>query len=384
MKIDTVKVKVRDLVRNYIDNGDEGVFTYNPENKPDALLVCRPKYQRNFVYSEKEEQSLINSIMHGFPIGVFYWSKIQNDSPYDYEILDGQQRTLSICQYVVDHSFSVDNKFFSNLTKDEKDQILNYELTVNICSGSDSEELDWFRIINKVGEPLSNQELRNAIYAGPWLTDAKLFFSKPNGPAVQMSDKLIKTGRVNRQELLEKALKYVCYRDGFNDVKEYMARHQQDKDAQDLWQYYQDILNWERKLFPKTDSRLLVTQDWGKLYHEHKDETYNPNDLQADIDKLLSDDDVQTTNGIVPYVLSKKTILDQKFLHLRTFTENQKHKKYEEQGGICPICHQHFEYNEMDGDHIIPWSKGGHTTYDNLQMLCKHDNRVKSNKEING
>ena len=379
MQIKTIKVKVSDLTRNYVDNGEDGVFTYNDQNDPQALLVCRPAYQREFVYSEKEEQDLITSIMNEYPIGVFYWATIPNDPDYKYEILDGQQRTISICRYVVDHSFSVDKKFFSNLTDDERKQILDYEITVNICSGTDSEKLAWFKIINKSGEPLTKQELANAVYAGPWLTEAKLYFSRPNGPAVQMSDKWINTGKVIRQDLLEKALKYICYRDDYKDVEQYMAKHQQDKDAQDLWLYYQDILAWEKKLFPKTQSKLLVSQDWGKLYHEYNKNTYNPIDLQNDIDALVLDDDVTSTSGIVPYVLSERTVADQKHLNIRGFSRKQMLKKYQEQGGICPICKKHYEFKEMAGDHIVPWSKGGHTEYSNLQMLCKHDNEVKSN-----
>lgn len=379
MQIKTIKVRLEDLARNYVDNGEDGVFTYNDQNDPQALLVCRPAYQREFVYSEKEEQDLITSIMNEYPIGVFYWATIPNDPDYKYEILDGQQRTISICRYVADHSFSVNNKFFTNLTADEQKQILDYEITVNVCSGTDSEKLAWFKIINKSGEPLTKQELANAVYAGPWLTEAKLYFSRPNGPAVQMSDKWINTGNVIRQDLLEKALKYICYRDSYKDVEQYMAKHQQDKDAQDLWLYYQDILAWEKKLFPKTQSKLLTGQDWGKLYHEYNKKTYNPIDLQNDIDALVLDDDVTSTSGIVPYVLSERTVVDQKHLNIRDFSRKQMLKKYQEQGGICPICKKHYEFKEMAGDHIVPWSKGGHTEYSNLQMLCKHDNEVKSN-----
>ena len=84
-----------------------------------------------------------------------------------------------------------------------------------------------------------------------------------------------------------------------------------------------------------------------------------------------------------PYVLSDKTVADQKHLNIRGFSRKQMLKKYQEQGGICPICGKHYEFKEMAGDHIVPWSNGGHTEYSNLQMLCKHDNEVKSNKLLN-
>lgn len=384
MQITTKYISIRDLSRNYIDQGDQGVFTYNPDaNDPKPLLVCRPQYQRAFVYTAEESVDLIKSIMNGYPIGLFYWVETNNDPDHDYELMDGQQRTISICSYI-NGDFAVDKRFFYNLTNDEKKQILDYQIMVNVCEGTDqSSKLEWFKIINKSGEPLTNQELRNAVYAGPWLNDAKLYFSKPGGPAVKLSDDYVNTGKVNRQELLEKALKWVDYRDGFKDVREYMAKHQLDKDANDLWQYFQDVVNWAKKIFPKTNKKLLVTQDWGKLYHDYHDQTYNPNDLQAEIDKLMLDDDVTSTSGIVPYVLSDETVVDQKLLHIRTFSRRDMLKKYKEQDGICPACGKHYEFNEMEGDHIVPWSAGGRTEYSNLQMLCKSDNKRKSNDLLN-
>lgn len=60
----------------------------------------------------------------------------------------------------------------------------------------------------------------------------------------------------------------------------------------------------------------------------------------------------------------------------------QNHKRevlMKKQKGICPVCGKHFELSEMEGDHITPWSKGGKTTPDNLQMLCMGCNKSKSN-----
>lgn len=382
MQIKTTKVTVRDLSRNYEDLGDTGVFTYNPEDKPGALLVCRPKYQRAFVYTTEESVDLMKSIMNGFPIGLFYWVKTPNDPKYEYELMDGQQRTISICAYI-HGDFAVDGKFFYNLTKDEQDAILDYEIMVDVCDGSESEKLAWFTIVNKHGEPLSKQELRNAIYAGPWLSDAKLYFSKPEGPAVKIGDGYLKFAKVNRQELLEKALRWVILRDDLKDVEDYMAKHQLDKDASDLWMYYQEVIAWAKRIFPNEDKRILTAQDWGKLYHEHKDTTYNPNELQDEYDQLMADDDVTKKPGIIPYILSDETVVDQKYLHIRAFTRTQMMAQYHKQDGICPICHKHYEFNEMAGDHIVPWSKGGETEPDNLQMLCRHDNEIKSNNLLN-
>lgn len=44
---------------------------------------------------------------------------------------------------------------------------------VYLCSGEDSEKLEWFKTINIAGEKLTDQELRNAVYSGSWVSDAK-------------------------------------------------------------------------------------------------------------------------------------------------------------------------------------------------------------------
>ncbi len=81
-------------------------------------------------------------------------------------------------------------------------------------------------------------------------------------------------------------------------------------------------------------------------------------------------------SGIYEYVLTG----NEKYLNIRTFTDKQKREAYERQKGICVKCKKHFEIEEMEADHIKPWSKGGKTTAENCQMLCEDDNRTKSGK----
>lgn len=193
MKITETKIKVSDLVENYLDDGDGGVYSY------DNRLTIRPSFQREFIYRE-------------------------------------EQQTISIAQYV-NKDFPVkingNDKFFQNLTDEEKQTILDYELTVNICEGSEAEKLEWFKRINIAGAVLTPQELLNATYTGPWLADAKTYFSKRNCVAAKMADGYLK-GTPIRQELLEKALAWIADRDGLESGQMYMAIHQHDEDANDL------------------------------------------------------------------------------------------------------------------------------------------------------
>lgn len=181
MKITETKIKVSDLVENYKDNGDGGVFGYNDH------LTIRPSFQREFIYGEKQRAAVIDSVMNGFPLNVMYWSKTGANT---YEVLDGQQRTVSIAQYI-NKDFPIkingNDKFFQNLTDEEKQTILDYELTVYVCEGTEAEKLEWFKRINIAGEVLTSQELLNATYTGPWLADAKNYFSKRNCVAAKMA-----------------------------------------------------------------------------------------------------------------------------------------------------------------------------------------------------
>jgi hypothetical protein len=303
-----------------------------------------------------------------------YWVKVGDD----FELMDGQQRTISICQYVQgDFSVEIDGSpmNFGNLTENKRQEILDYELSIYVCEGTDSEKLDWFKIINIAGERLTDQELRNAIYTGTWLADAKRWFSKTGAPAVQEGrDKLV-SGSSIRQEVLETALNWISG----GKIEDYMSAHQHDKDAQELWQYWQAVFDWVKRVFANQDSaraKLMKGLPWGKFYNEHKDDKLNAAELERRIVELIDDDDVDSKKGIYEYLLTG----NDKTLSLRAFDEKTKQKIYAMQKGICPVCKKPIAIGDMEADHILPWSGGGKTTLENCQMLCKLDNRTKSGK----
>lgn len=373
MKIEPKSIKVRDIFESYSDNGDDGVFAYG------GKLAIRPAYQREFVYSPEKAEAVMHTILKGFPLNVMYWVKVGSEK---YEVLDGQQRTLSVMKYLK-HEFSIaiDGKkyYWDALPDDKFNSIMNYEFMIYICDGNESEKLDWFKVVNIAGEKLTEQELRNSVYTGEWLSDAKKYFSKRNCAAKGLSDKYI-TGDSNRQELLEKALKGISEFQGIKDITEYMAAHKSDNDADELWQYFQDVISWVQKIFPKyyPDMKGL---DWCHFYNEYHSNLYNSSMMNAEVKRLHEDEDVQKLKGIYEYLLCKdKDPFAGRLLNLRAFDKRDKMAAYSKQDGICPICKQHFEFEEMEGDHIKPWSKGGHTTPDNCQMLCKDCNGKKTDK----
>lgn len=368
MKIELKKIKVRDLVEDYFNDLEEGVVGYG------GKLDIRPAYQREFVYNDKQQQAVVDTITKGFPLNVMYWAVNKGeDGEVSYEIIDGQQRTLSICKYV-DGDFSYNDKYFYNLWDEEQEKILDYELDIYLCEGNESEKLDWFKTINIAGEKLTDQELRNAVYHGPFVTDAKKYFSKTGCPAYQIGSDFL-NGIAIRQDYLETAIKW---KSGDN-IEDYMGKNQHKENAKELWEYFQAVIKWVKKVF-NVYRREMKGLPWGPLYDEYKDlvneENFDSEEIEDRIKKLMKDEDVKNKKGIYQYVLNG----NQKHLSIRAFSNRQKRVAYEAQNGVCAICQEEFTMKEMEADHIIPWSKGGQTIQENCQMLCRTCNRTKSNK----
>ena len=377
MEIELKQIPVKDVFDGYKDADEDGVVGYHGQ------LDIRPKYQRNFVYDLPEAKAVINTVLHGFPLNVMYWVVNNNEN---YEVLDGQQRTLSIMQFL-DHKFPIEwdgqTMYVDALPDDLYDRLINYPLMVYWCTGNDSEKLAWFKTVNIAGEKLTNQELRNITYVGSWLSDAKRYFSKRGCAASKTSDHYVK-GDPNRQELLEKALIWIADAQG-TSIDEYMAQHKPDDDANELWQYWQKVMDWIRMTFP-TVYKQMNGLDWGTLYNKYHANDYNSSKIAKDIARLIADDEVVKKKDIWQYELAVNSneAGATKYLNLRSFPTNMMQKKLKEQGGHCPMCVEEgndkvYKLSEMEGDHITPWSEGGRTEYDNLQMLCKRHNRLKSN-----
>ena len=331
-------------------------------------LNIRPAFQREFIYKDKQRDEVIRTVQKDFPLNVMYWV-INNEG--NYELLDGQQRTISLCQYV-SGDYSIDHMGFDNLTKTEREQILNYPLMIYICEGTDKEKLDWFKIINIAGERLTAQELRNAIYTGEWLTEAKKYFSKTSCPAYAIASDYL-NGSPIRQDYLETALSWIAARDG-KEIEDYMSEHQHDTNCNELWLYFLSVINWVKATFPVYRNKEMKGLDWGIYYNKFGTGKYDPKQLEARIALLLEDEDVTKNSGIYEYLLDG----NEKHLSIRDFSPKMKRAAYERQKGICLRCKKHFEIEQMHADHIKPWSKGGKTIAENCQVLCADCNRIKS------
>lgn len=380
MKITLHEIRVKDLVGGYLDNskpnengeylGDGSVVGYG------GRLDIRPAFQREFVYEPHQSKAVIESLLNGFPINVMYWTKIDGDNRY--EVLDGQQRTISICEYykglfsIPSNGADSDPMYFSGLPSNISKDFLEYPLQVYICEGSHSDKLDWFKTINIAGKQMNSQELRNAVYAGPWLADAKRRFSRPHAHLNHICEGYV-SGVPKNQDLLEKAIEWAKNKD--ETIEDYMARNQDMPSAQALWLHFQAVVAWAKATFtvPRNELKAL---DWGLLYRKHHQDSLDPVAIEKEVKSLMEDDEVRKKSGIYYYVLDRKD----KHLNLRSFTPAMKRSMYERQNQTCKECKKRFRFEEMEGDHIDPWVDGGKTILENGQMLCKPCNRRKSSK----
>jgi hypothetical protein len=379
-------ITVKDICDGFVYNELEGKGLFGLSGK----LTIQPEYQRNYIYANgKRDVAVIESILKGYPLGLIYFNKVSDDK---FEVLDGQQRITSIGRYVT-NKFAVkdDNEaeqYFDGIAEDKKKKILETKLLIYECEGAESEIKDWFKTINIAGVPLVQQELLNAIYSGPFVTLGKEEFSNSQNANVQKWSTYIK-GSVNRQAFLERALDWVSK----GRIDEYMSRHRNDKDINELKTYFKSVIDWISSVFTDVESEMCGLE-WGRLYEKYHRQAYNPAEVTAQVHKLYADPYVKNRKGIFEYILGGGA--DTKLLEVRVFDEATKKSVYTKQTdeakikgeSNCPLCaighdankEKIWNLNEMDADHVEAWSKGGATDSKNCQMLCKTHNRAKGNR----
>lgn len=380
MEIKRAAITIRDLCDGYINETEadieKGVYAYG------GKLCVRPAFQRSFVYDTKQANAVINTALKGFPLNVMYWVD-NGDGTYD--CLDGQQRTISLCNFVDGiTSFEGDwlnhNKNYIHTIKrinpDLYEQFMNYELEVYICKGTKAEQMEWFKTINIAGAELTTQELRNVNYVSAWLTDAKRYFSKANStssakcPAERIGDKYTNKN-ANRQELLEQVISWRIDSKDDADICQYMEDHMHDTDASDLWDYFNNVISWIEEVFPGIDDKGMKTVNWGKLYNGYHDEDLDPDEIHDKFEELNDYKASKELDVSIAKIIEYCITRDETLLKHRAFSESQRTALYNRQKGICPDCGQHFLKADMHAHHIVPWYNGGVTELPNGVMLCK-------------
>lgn len=426
--IETIDVTLGELAEGYNDTSDDydgEVVSWN------GKLNLRPKFQRSLIVDNDKEWQvrLLDSVVNGKPINDIYFGKINNSNFFDYKtkyvLVDGQQRLITLLAFISgnlalmhNEKGQIHSRMFNELSDEEKNLILNYKPNINVSVGTEKAVLEWFKIINQPNHSLTNQEIRNATYTGPFIEDAKKYFSyskaneKDNKTTIENGD-ILKNERStyyyerfclgcdpNRQEVLEFALDLISYRDYIDSdfvtsderINEYLRIHRYDENANELVSYYKKVYDWITDVFYHNDNNFLKKykastyqavrhQPWAEIYHKYHNIDLTEEDKIRITDRCkfwvsLGASWYNKASGIFEWVLRGEKVEEMSMLYPRCFREGEKRHMYELQGGIDPITEKYFDYCEAECHHIVPWKNGGLTVLDNLIILPKttHEN----------
>lgn len=388
MKTELKEYSVREISNGFVYNELEGKGLFGLSGR----LTIQPEYQRSYIYADgKRDVAVITSLLKGYPLGLIYLNKVSDDN---LEVLDGQQRITSFGRFVTG-KFAIKDEngmeqYFSGLAADKQQKILDSKLLVYECEGTETEIKEWFQTINIAGVPLNSQELLNAVYSGPFVTLGKEEFSNSQNSNIQKWSAYI-SGTVIRQEYWERALEWVS--GGKDKIGGYMSKHRFDKNINEVKAYFTSVIDWASTVFVDVENEMRGLE-WGRLYETYHEKAYNPSKVSERIRSLYGDAYIKNRKGIWEFVLGGE--LDTKLLEVRVFDEPTKKSVYTKQTteaqdkdvSNCPHCAMANDANktkiwkldEMDADHVAAWSKGGATSLENCQMLCKTHNRAKGNK----
>lgn len=150
---------------------------------------------------------------------------------------------------------------------------------------------------------LNRQELLNATYSGPFVTQAKAVFSNSRNPQLQKWGCYV-SGSANRQDILHTALAWVSK--GEENIGGYMSLHRNDASIEELKTYFDTVIDWAKTLFgePKGEMR---GSEWGLFYERYHANSYNPDALQRRVDELYADEAVRNKKGVFEYLLGGAT-----------------------------------------------------------------------------
>ncbi|PWH04953.1 HNH endonuclease [Brachybacterium endophyticum] len=362
----------------------------------DGDLVIQPEYQRHYIYGDgKKDVAVIESLLKGYPLGLIYFVDTGAQSAPHLEVLDGQQRITSVGRFVTG-KFAIERdgreQTFSSLPAEDRDRIMDSDLLVYICSGTEAEIKEWFQTINIAGIPLAPQELRNAIYSGPFVTAAKARFSNSQS-ALQQKWAAYVNGDPRRQGVLEVALEWVAAPQGLS-IDGYMAAHRQDTGIRELQTYFDTVIEWVSSIFTAPPHRTMRGLEWGRLYETYHHRSYRSGDMTEQMTDLLDDPAVNNEKGVYEYLLGGGT--DTRLLDVRLFDPATKKEAYKRQTDAakkkdisnCPLCavgtnankSRIYTLKEMEADHVTAWSNRGSTNLANCEMLCQSHNRAKGNR----
>lgn len=165
-------------------------------------LIIRPPFQRKPVWVQNQKSILIESVLLRLPIPEIYiTTSVDPDGTTTHLVVDGQQRITSILEFVGAKGFEAfeltglgpdspwEGFTFADLTDDEKSRFYGYPLAVRFLANASLNEIkELFVRFNKNLTALNSQELRNAMFSGPFVQLAEEFADDPYWAENQIVD----------------------------------------------------------------------------------------------------------------------------------------------------------------------------------------------------
>lgn len=382
-------------------------------------IIFNTEFQRGEVWDITRKQKLIDSMLRGYNINTIFFRQISDGR---YECLDGQQRLKTILQEFLKDKYPInpkitpefkDKKYFSELHEYLKNKILTYPIYAVILYTVDDEETCKVFLRLQEGLPLNAAEKLNAMigFLRNEIVDLTThpFFSHLG----------INNYRFAHRYMIAQ-IYVLTLKDQITDVKY--------PQLQELYTAYQHayppesnkkriirVLNFLDSEFGEDAKLIRRSADFISFYllAKHILDNYATNDVTINLKEFSREFIAKFTQvessegeGNAPYYdyktyrktsadsrisIQKRTdILISKFLEYnqsltpkdpkRDFNEWERIAIYHKGSGVCQICKKVTPFDKGDADHIIPHSKGGATTIENGQWLCKLCNQVKGDK----
>ena len=400
-------------------------------NKETALATNQtfinknPDFQREYeAWDDKLKTRFIETILIGRAMNPI-WT-ILNPEDDSEEILDGMHRITTaldflnnkfklIGKYFTDEARGqlFDKKSFKDLSCDDQSKVRNYNFIFNQLDSTYrtnvNKRRDQYEILNRSSKTLNDYEFNKVLY-NPFFDIISTYKNDLNSLFFNKTDKRgeIETEIIDMVVLsteLPKSWSSInMLRDRFYEmnlgeteasVQEYLASNQEEIRGRLLFikkitECLKDnkFFSEDRRAFIKyyVPYKFIIS----RLMYKFKDiAVFNRHiiDILKHLKIQVTDIDIQTAltcksrNAIFQKKLIQliDKIIDTSFEKTqdkRLFSKNDIIRKLEEQGGACKHCNESKE--KYEGDHIISWSAGGQTTFENLQVLCKHCHHKKT------
>jgi len=200
ISIDTKKIAMETIIRRL----KQGTIDLNPD------------FQRNYVWTSEKKSQLIESLILKIPLPMFY---VAADKVGNYIVVDGLQRISTLRDYIVDQKFSLqklefwgdqyNDYHFDDLPTIIQNRILETEFTFTVINEGtpDAVKRNIFKRVNRGGLPLTDQEIRNALYTGEATVLLKNLALKES--FLEATDSSIKTERMLDKEFILRSLTFI-------------------------------------------------------------------------------------------------------------------------------------------------------------------------------